>query len=759
MIGGQHMPDDFLISREDLLSGSLRLDRRPARIFASIEARCRYIQIESRRAIETYFLTDHESFTRRFDLDYFQGLNLRATDPRPLTISALEHYAPQWKALVPENPSLQAALIQLLAQKYPLDRAKFPGICFALGVSEQGVQRAYRQAYGERLEKVLGPAIRPGFQEDVVPGDSPEEGVLREAVDSLEWLYLPGGEVLYRQGEESAALYILISGRLRVVTDLDSGTGTEAEISRGEMVGEIEVSTGEPRGATVIAIRDSELVRLGLSALTRLMVSYPRVMMHINRLLSNRLRTKFSKQQLTGQSVIAITLVPGGPEVPLADITRAFAEALAAYAPTLHLDRTRVNSIFGAEAAEITPTSPENARLADWLSAQEASYRYIIYEADPKPTAWTVRCMRQADRVLLITLAGMNPAPGEIERRIEELDAWGRSELLLFHPPCTVRPAGTRLWLRSRPVRGHHHLRLGDVNDLHRLARWFTNQAQGLILSGGGARGLAHIGVWQALKEAGIQIDAVGGTSMGSVIAAILAMGDDPESALDSVKELFAKYRPFKEYTLPVFSIFRSKRLDQMLRAQFGEIEIEDLWVNFYCVSTNLTTVEAKIHTEGSLFKAVRSSIAIPGIVLPVIEESKLFVDGGLVNSLPGDIMKGICQGKLINVDITPSRDVEIDKSCTEFPSPWTVLLSRINPFQKPVKAPNILQIMARVSTISSIQRQNDVRREADHYLRPPVQRFGMLEFEAIDAIVQAGYRYAKEKVKELQESPRDSQS
>ena len=111
------MPDDFLISREDLLSGSLRLDRRPARIFASIEARCRYIQIESRRAIETYFLTDHESFTRRFDLDYFQGLNLRATDPSPLTISALEHYAPQWKALVPENPSLQAALIQLLAQK------------------------------------------------------------------------------------------------------------------------------------------------------------------------------------------------------------------------------------------------------------------------------------------------------------------------------------------------------------------------------------------------------------------------------------------------------------------------------------------------------------------------------------------------------------------------------------------------------------------------------------------------------------------
>jgi predicted acylesterase/phospholipase RssA len=271
-----------------------------------------------------------------------------------------------------------------------------------------------------------------------------------------------------------------------------------------------------------------------------------------------------------------------------------------------------------------------------------------------------------------------------------------------------------------------------------------------LVLSGGAARGFAHVGVWRALREAGVHIDAVGGTSMGSVVAASLALGYDPQSFVDVCKGLFDKYRPFKEYTLPVFSILRSRRLDQMLRLQWGEIEIEDLWINYFCVSANLTAAEAKIHTRGSLFKAVRSSIAIPGITLPVIDGDDLFVDGGLVNSMPGDVMKEICRGRIITVDTTPSRDVEIDKGCTEFPSPWSALLSRFNPFHKPKKMPNILQIMARATMINSIQRRNDVREEVDYYLRPPVERFGMLEFESIDAIVETGYRYAREKINEF---------
>lgn len=753
------MSDDFFISREDLLSGRLRLDRRPARILVSIETRCRYMQIESRRAIEAYFFTDHTSFTRRFDLDYFHGLKLRVVDPTPLTISALEHYAPHWEALVPQNPSIQATLIHLLLQKYPLDYRQVPRICAACGIGEAEVQEAYQSAYGERLEKVLRTVIRAGSQEEDVSCGSPDERVLQDTIDSLEWLNLPGGEALYRNGEEGSALYILISGRLRVETRLDDGTSTSTEISRGEMVGENEVLMGEPRGATVTAIRDSELIKLRQAELTRLTMRYPQVMMRINRLLAGRLRSIYSQQRLTTHSVITIALIPTGPDMPLADFVRLFTQVLNTYAPTLRLNRTHVDAELGPGAARITADNSENARLADWLSAQEAKYRYIIYEADPKPSAWTVRCIRQADRVLLVTRAGTSPTPRTIERHIGELSAWGRTELVLVHEPGTVRPSGTRLWLKSRPVRRHHHLRLGNTDDLHRLGRWLTNQAQGLVLSGGAARGFAHIGVWKALEEAGFQIDAVGGTSMGSIIASALAMGYDPDSLVEICKELFGKYRPFQEYTLPFFSILRSKRLDQMLRTQLGGVEIEDLWINYFCVSANLTEAEPKIHREGSLFKAVRSSIAIPGITLPVIEGNNLFVDGGVVNSLPFDVMREICQGKVIAVDTTPSRDVEIDCGYSQFPSPWAALLSRINPFQKPKKVPNILQIMARATMINSIRRRNDVRRDVNYYLRPPVEGFGMLEFEAIDAIVEAGYLYAKEEIEKSKALPQVSRS
>lgn len=753
------MSDDFAISREDLLSGRLRLDRRPARILASIEARCRYMQVESRRAIEAYFLADHSSFIRRFDLDYFQGLKLRIANPRPLAISALEHYASYWKALVPDNPSVRATLIHLLVQKYPFDYRQVPRIYATCGIGETEVQEAYKSAYGERLVKAFGTVSRAAIEEDDVSDSSPEERALQDTVDSLEWLNLPGGEVLYRHGEESSSLYILISGRLRVETRRYDGAVISDEISRGEMVGEAEVLTGESRGATVIAIRDSELVKLQQSELNRLTVSYPQVMMRINRLLAGRLRSRYSRQRPTVQSVTTVALIPTGPDVPLTDFARLFTGVLNTYAPTLRLNRTSVDREFGEVAAQTPADNSDSARLADWLSAQEAKYRFIIYEADTEPTAWTVRCMRQADRLLLIARAGTSPAPGSIERHIGELSAWGRTELLLVHEPDIARPVGTKLWLRSRPVRRHHHLRQGKTDDLHRLGRWLTNRAQGLVLSGGGARGFAHIGVWKALVEAGIQIDAVGGTSMGSIVAAALAMGDDPDSLVETCRKLFGKYRPFKEYTLPFFSIFRSKRLDQMLHSQMGGIEIEDLWINYYCVSANLTQAEPKIHTEGSLFKAVRSSIAIPGIVPPVIDGNNLFVDGGVVNSLPGDVMKEICQGSVIAVDTTPSRDVEIDPGFSEFPSPWTVLLRRINPFQQNMKVPNILQILVRTTVMSSIRRRYDFRRDARYYLRPPVEAFGMLEFEAIDAIVETGYRYAKKKIGGLKGLSQGSQS
>lgn len=249
------------------------------------------------------------------------------------------------------------------------------------------------------------------------------------------------------------------------------------------------------------------------------------------------------------------------------------------------------------------------------------------------------------------------------------------------------------------------------------------------------------------MEERGIPVDMIGGTSMGSIIAAGYSMGIGPEELTATSKRLFARHRPFKEYTLPLVSVLRGLRLDRMLREQLGQTQIEDLWIGYFCVSADLTAAEARVHTSGSLFTAVRSSISIPGILPPVIVGDRMLVDGGVVNNLPGDVMRGLSRGTLIAVDVAPQRDVEVPVGLTDYPSPWRIVWSGLWPFGPRRRIPAIPQILFRTTMLGSIQRINSVKAITDFYLRPPVEEFGMLEFDAIDRIVDAGYRHARDQM------------
>jgi predicted acylesterase/phospholipase RssA len=316
---------------------------------------------------------------------------------------------------------------------------------------------------------------------------------------------------------------------------------------------------------------------------------------------------------------------------------------------------------------------------------------------------------------------------------------------VLMHPRDASLPAGTARWLAGRSADGCIHVRDGRAADYARLARILTGRAIAVVLSGGGAKGFAHIGVLRALEERGIPVDMIGGTSMGSIIAAAYAMGISPDEITATSKRLFARYRPFKEYTLPLVSVLRGRRLDRMLQEQLGPTQIEDLWIGYVCVSADLTAAEARVHTSGSLFTAVRASISIPGILPPVVVGDRLLVDGGVVNNLPGDVMRSLSRGTLIGVDVAPQRDVEVPGGLASYPSSWQVLWSRIWPFGTRSKIPAIPQILFRTTMLGSIHRINTVKAITDFYLRPPVEEFGMLEFDAIDRIVDAGYRYARD--------------
>jgi predicted acylesterase/phospholipase RssA len=352
--------------------------------------------------------------------------------------------------------------------------------------------------------------------------------------------------------------------------------------------------------------------------------------------------------------------------------------------------------------------------------------------------------------VLLVADADASPTPGVIESELLGVDSKGITPgkvLVLLHPEYTVIPSGTSKWLDARDLETHCHVRWNKKEDFKRLARILSKRAVGLALGGGAAKGIAHVGVIRALEEAGIPIDMIGGASMGSIIGAKYAMGRDYQTLLSLCKKIFIEINPFNEYTLPIISLLKSKKLRDMGKVAYGDTQIEDLWINFFCVSTNLTTSELVINRRGPVWRAVRTSSAVPGMIKPVLHNRELFVDGGVINNLPGDIIRQEC-GVLIVVDVNPKLDLSV--KLLEIPSPWKVLWSKIVPFTKSIQVPNILDILLSAVLTGSYMTATSVKQVADMSLTPPVNEVGFLDFKNMEKTAEIGYRYTMEVLENL---------
>jgi len=541
-------------------------------------------------------------------------------------------------------------------------------------------------------------------------------------------------------------MFIVISGRFQVSVKLEGGKEEVlGEIGRGELVGEMAILTGEPRFATVRAIRDSGLVKLSKEAFERIVPKNPRAAMLIARRLVTRLKTQ-SHAKIT-RTLSTVGVIAASLDVPLADFSTRLAAALGKLGPTLRVNSGMLDSQFGQGAA-MDANDVTKSRVAAWLDQQEMQYKYVIYEADLGSSLWTELCIRQADRILLVADSAAEPS-FDSAWSLALKHAAAQQELVLLHADRSGSPAETRRWLEVGRLATHHHLGVATPSDYDRLARSLTGQAVGLTLGGGGARGLAHVGVIRAFEEAGIPIDMIGGTSMGAVIAAQYAMGFDFQKMVDINRRGWIGMDPLKDKTLPIVALLSGKKLDRMLTMMFGNARIEDLWIKYFCVAVNLTQAETVIHTSGSLKNAVRASAGIPGVAPALCNNGDLIVDGGVLNNLPADVMRTLSGGKVIAVDVSPQRDLAVDPTCRELPSSWKILWSRINPFADPVNVPSILDVIMRTLMLSSVHSTHLVMKHVDLYIRPPLDSFGIFDWQQIDKIVDVGYQCARKKIEE----------
>ncbi len=575
--------------------------------------------------------------------------------------------------------------------------------------------------------------------------------VLADLESSMELMLWPSGSCLMSEGDDCDGCYLIVSGRLRVVNLAAGGElRVAAELGRGQTVGEMGILTGSKRTASVYAIRDTLAAKLSEESFNRLLHKYPEELVkHFAGNVIKRLWTQTLGVSRNKNNVVNFAFIPIGAETQVTDFSRKLAERLSKHAPTLYLNSDLLDQYLRAKGmAQKTSSDPENLNIARWLNHQETKYRYLLYQADAEPSEWTLRCLRQADRVVLVGDAGSSPHRGLIEDTVLA-DSRYRTlpkSLVLLHRDHARNYDQTEDWLHERGAQYHYHVCPSDPEDMARLSRLLSGKGVGLVLSGGGARGFAHIGAIRALREAGIPIDKVGGSSIGSIVAAMAAMQWDYTTMM--AKACSFNYR--MDYTFPAVALTSGKSITQQLKNRFGNHKIEDLWINFFCVSTNLNSARQAVHSEGLLWKYVRASMAVPGLYPPLIEGHSFLVDGAVFNNMPVDVMRLQDDiGSLIAFDVGAPVDLETETPMEGSFSGWQALLRKLSPGAHSMALPNMANILIAAGLIKSDETNESMKNLADFYLRFPVRDFGLLDFHQIKKISERGYAYASEKLAE----------
>lgn len=586
---------------------------------------------------------------------------------------------------------------------------------------------------------------------------------------------LPGGQILMRQGDPSDSIYLVLSGRLRAsFADADGQVLVLGEIGRGEPIGEMGVISQEPRGATITALRDCVLLRLGAQDFTDLLQTWPNVALPLARKLIERL-SRSNRNRSAQRHVINICLLPLHAQLDaqaLGDtlrshleqqLARSASQASGAQFPIALITRASMNSALGDGAADTEVSQAEQYhRLLAWMDDNELRHTMQVLVADRDDTAWTRLCLRHADHVLLLADAQAEVTLTEVERRhmVRESPAMALTQSLLLLQPQDQRvPVRTHRWLDARahiPVQGlsHFHVRENNQADWGRLARILAGQATGLVLAGGGARGFAQLGVMQALEERGIEWDMAGGTSMGAVMSAYAALDLDAHLVTELAARAFAN-NPTGDFNwLPILSVIRGGRLAAVIRdavthALGKPVDIEDLWKPYFCVASNYSRGQVQVMRRGDLAKAVTASVSIPAALPPVLWNGDLLTDGGTFNNFPVDIMRASGAARVIGVDM--SRDRYRPLKLGAMPSSLELFIDRFlrpRARRKYRGLPNLAAIVFNVAAMSSQSHEKRMRFELDLSFTPDVSRIGMLEWRAFQAAVETGLQHAREKLR-----------
>lgn len=570
---------------------------------------------------------------------------------------------------------------------------------------------------------------------------------IKELSAQFQPVLVQSGELLIQEGEEGDSLYIVQTGRLLITKLVNNNPQIIGEVISGDLVGELSLFTQQPRAATVLAIRDSCLWRLSKQQFDLFVKKNSKDVLPLVRAAILRLLKPIEHRH---QRVRALAFISAGHDALDHDFIYSLIEKLSFTVSIILITSALIKEQFKDLAnTNSSELGFSNSDIIHWLNEQEQKYTYVVYVADDTNTEWTRLCLRQADKIILLANAQNTTELGEIEQHLfysSENTYRQPIELFLLHDDKTLIPSLTSEWLKVRPVKSYHHFKKSNKEDLNRIARLILGRGVGLVLGGGGAKSFAHIGVYKALCELNIPVDFVGGTSMGSVIAAGIAMNFSVEEMTEYIKKYMVKNKKFNDYTLPIVSLLGGNGWLYALQNTFGETCIEDLWRSFFCLASNFTLRRAELLKSGPVYKAVRASVSFPGVVPPISNErNELLVDGGIFNNVPVDIMKNFASPcEIIAVRVSPFSNVHAeipDGIISGFKRYFSHL--RKNAHRAGGRVPSLSELIIGTITLCNDEKELIQLANANYALDIDLSQFNMLDFSKFNQLIDLGYEAA----------------
>ncbi|MBW9233741.1 patatin-like phospholipase family protein [Leptospira santarosai] len=566
----------------------------------------------------------------------------------------------------------------------------------------------------------------------------------------MEWLVIPGGKVLLEQGDVGDSMYILVSGRLSwTVRSKNEEILAQGELGKGDIIGEMSLLSGDKRSATVVALRTSQVVRISREDFRMSFANSSEALFQITGTIVHRLGTERNQVYRKANSVRTVSVFSLDSTGSSEEFFGSLRNGLRNFGKTILVDYDIFSKRFGGFYKN---SRKENAYrigdLVNWFYDLEKNYDKLIFKTDIHNPGWRETCFRQSDRILIL----IDPS-GPIVPDYEEINSMlpeGIQKELVFWID-----SGFAAWkriesiLQKFPSISHSIVRRGVSEDFGRLSRRLTGKSIGVALSGGGAKGFAHLGLLKCFEENDIPVDMISGTSAGAIMGGLFAMGLGSSDILPLIRNFWLDRNILGDFTFPFVSLVRGKRYSNAIHEFFKDRNIETLPIPFYAIACNLTKAERKVFDRGLLWKAVRSSTSIPGIFPPFSENGELYVDGGLLDNLPGSILKERGAGILISVDLGGGGQIDKDwmyhnllgpQYLGEAPSFFNLLFHHLKRKSLKTKYTGFAEIMMRSLMLSSKNSQNRTRNSSDLYIELPVGGYSTFDWDQFQKLYEIGY-------------------